>query len=74
MRNLTESALLKRVHRRLAKSGKKAHRCAYGSRGFDELGRHYLCAGKLVIEKHYDLEFSARQLGALKQQERVIGD
>ena len=70
MHEISESALVKRVNRRL--SGTRVRTCPKGSKDIWDLGRYFLVSDRNFVEdKDVDLEAIASELGALKPSERL---
>lgn len=68
---VTERALVRRLNRKLAREGLHVKTCRWGTRGFHDLGRHFVVNTRLraIDKKHIDLESCGRQLGCLADSE-----
>ena len=69
---VTESALLRRINRALAKQWESVRTCREDSRAFGTLGRHYLVdACNNIVAYPVDLETLGRELNVMGEQESV---
>lgn len=72
-RLVSQSALLRRVNRTLARQDKQVRKCRTASRDYGELGDYY-CVDinrNLIVDKHVDLENYGRDLKVLNTEERL---
>ena len=68
---VSESAVIKRINRRLAKDGEQL-RTRRSERYWSDLGTHYIVdSNNCVTASHVDLEQLGRELGALRPGEAV---
>jgi hypothetical protein len=71
--NVSNRALEGRVNRALKKDGETLKKCRQDSRWFSDLGEYYAVNIELnsVSAKHVDLEVWAKELGVLKDYEKL---
>lgn len=70
---ITETALLRRINRKLARNHQAIRKCRSKSRWFHSLGDYYLIdsPGNSIIDTHVNLESYGRELNALADCERL---
>lgn len=70
---VTESALVARINRKLAPEHQKVCKCRESSSAFNDLGRFYvLDTYRNAIENsHIDIENFARELGVMRPEESI---
>ena len=68
---VSQSALVKRLNRKLADDGEYLHTLR-GMRAFHDLGRYYILRdGNNIVATHVDPEALGRELGVLRSYETV---
>jgi hypothetical protein len=74
-REVTESAVLARINRRLAYDGERVRRCRTDRRHYYELGDFYKVDIGLnnIIENHVDLRALAMKLGVIQDGNIIVG-
>lgn len=69
---ITSSALVQRINRALRKEGEQLHKLR-GERGWSDLGDYYIVDfyRNFIVASHVDLESLGRELGVLRESERL---
>lgn len=71
---VSERALFRRVDRLLHREiGTRLHRCPWGSRGIEQLGRYYTTDERtgFIVARGIQLERDAREIGVLRDDEML---